>query len=92
MSAEYDMLEYDSYRADPPPRPPAELFDTSEYAPLFAGVPIAAPADSGKRPTPRREQTAWCCAQCGGDGPFLTTRAGAAVCYTCAKQASKRRP
>jgi hypothetical protein len=68
----------------------SELFDTSDFSPLFAGLPVAVPEDEGRRPRTRREQAAWCCAQCGGDGPFLTTKHGAAMCYTCAQQATKR--
>jgi hypothetical protein len=68
----------------------SELFDTSDYAPLFAGLPVQAPEDTGRRPRTRREQSAWCCSQCGGEGPFLTTRTDAAVCYTCAKSTNKR--
>jgi hypothetical protein len=70
----------------------SELFDTSDYAPLFAGLPVAVPEDTGSRPTPIRLQMAMCCSSCGGEGPYLTTRNGSAICYTCAKASTKRRP
>jgi hypothetical protein len=71
--------------------PAGALFDTSEQSPLFAGLPIQTPPDTGRAPTAQRLQAAWCCAQCGGPGPLLTTRAGAAICYACARQATTKR-
>lgn len=64
------------------------LFDTTDYSPLFAGLPV--PVDEpAPAPRPPTDQLALCCSLCGGPGPYLRTRHGNAVCYACAKEMSK---
>ncbi len=64
-----------------------ELFDTTEYSPLFAGLPVPVEEPTPAAPPPAT-QLALCCSLCGGPGPYLRTRHGNAVCYDCASKMS----
>jgi hypothetical protein len=66
--------------------PQSELFDTIDAAPLFAGLPVPVPVERTAPPPGGLAQMALCCSTCGGAGPYLRTRTGAAICYTCARE------
>lgn len=73
-----------------------ELFDTTDYSPLFAGLPV--PVEEHTPATrPTTDQLALCCVRCGGPGPYLRTRHGnlaqqaGHVCYACARNMQTNR-
>ena len=69
----------------------AELFDTADYSPLFAGLPVAGrDDDKPAQAQPHYGQSALWCSACGGAGPFVRTVDDRSLCLDCARKLARK--
>jgi len=72
-------------------RPATELFDTTDYSPLFTGIPV--PATHTALPAHHTSfgQPAFFCFMCHGGGKLLLSKDGHRYCASCAIIVMRRR-
>jgi len=63
----------------------AELFDTADYSPLFAGIPVPV-NESAARKRQNFEQPAFFCFLCHQGGQLILARDGHRYCTSCARK------